>query len=162
MTHTQRDLATLGADLQLLLQQAEHGPMSLTEMEVWGAAFALALPTGAVVALHGELGAGKTTLVRAMCQALGVADLSQVTSPTFAIVHEYESASGLIVHADLYRVRREEELEQLGWDELVARASRVFVEWPERAGGMLSEGAWHLELSHVSADAEKRALHVML
>jgi tRNA threonylcarbamoyl adenosine modification protein YjeE len=136
--------------------------MSLSEMATWGRAFALALPAGAIVALHGELGAGKTTLVRAMCEALGVSDLSQVTSPTFAIVHEYESASGLIVHADLYRLRREEELEQLGWDELLSRAARAFVEWPDRAGAMLPPDAWHLALSHVASDADKRALHVML
>jgi tRNA threonylcarbamoyl adenosine modification protein YjeE len=160
--HAPRDQTLRSAELQLLLQQTEHGPMSLTQMAAWGRAFALALPPGAVVALHGDLGAGKTTLVRVMCEALGVRDLSQVTSPTFAIVHEYESASGLVVHADLYRLRREHELDQLGWDELVSRAARVFVEWPERAGAMLPPDAWHLQLSHVASESDKRAVHVML
>ncbi len=157
-----RDIAPRSAELQLLLHQTEQGPMSLEDMAVWGRAFALALPAGAVLALHGELGAGKTTLVRAMCEALGVGDLSQVTSPTFAIVHEYDSASGLLVHADLYRLRSEAELEQLGWDELLARAVRVFVEWPERAGAMLPPDAWHLQLSHVATAPDKRGLHVMV
>ncbi len=160
--HAPRDFTALGAGLQLLLEQAKLGPMSLTDTAAWGRAFALALPAGAIVALHGELGAGKTTLVRSMCEALGVGDLSAVTSPTFAIVHEYDSATGLIVHADLYRVRREAELEQLGWDELLMRAACVFVEWPDRAGDMLPSGAWHLVLSHVANEPDKRALHVML
>jgi tRNA threonylcarbamoyl adenosine modification protein YjeE len=129
-------------------------------MEAWGGSFAEALQPGAVVALHGELGAGKTTLVRAMCQALGVHDLSAVTSPTFALLHEYDTPIGVVAHADLYRLRNSAELEQLGWDELVARAVVTFVEWPERAAEYLPSTTLHVWLDHVPGDATRR--HVRL
>jgi len=126
------------------------------ELAAWGCELALTLEPGAVVALHGELGAGKTTLVRAMCGALGVRDLDAVTSPTFAVLHEYDTPTGVVVHADLYRLRNSAELEQLGWDELLSRALVTFVEWPERAHGYLPGHAIHVWLAHISGDAERR------
>jgi len=130
--------------------------LTAPEMAVWGRELALTLEPGAVVALHGELGAGKTTLVRAMCDALSVRDMAAVTSPTFAVLHEYDTPNGIVVHADLYRLRTSAELEQLGWDELVATALVTFVEWPERADGYLPSNARHVWLAHVPGDAERR------
>lgn len=115
---------------------------------------------GTVLALHGELGAGKTTLVRAICEGLGVFDLGAVTSPTFALLHEYESARGLVVHADLYRLRLPEELEQLGWDELVKRAAATLVEWPEQGGDYLPARTVHVWLEHVSGQLDHRRVRV--
>ena len=107
-----------------------------------------ALPAGATLALHGELGAGKTTLVRSICEGLGVFELEDVTSPTFALVHEYESARGLVLHADLYRLKSPHELEQLGWHELQQRAVVTVVEWPERGGDMLPTDRLVIQLAH--------------
>lgn len=134
--------------------------LTLPETSAWARAFALSLPGGTVVALHGELGAGKTTLVRAMCAALEVRDLSAVTSPTFSVLHEYETPLGMVLHADLYRLRHATELEQLGWDELVARARITLIEWPERAESYLAADTVHVWLAHVPGDPERRALSV--
>jgi tRNA threonylcarbamoyl adenosine modification protein YjeE len=127
-------------------------------MADWGRTFGAALPQGAVVALHGELGAGKTTLVRAIAEGLGVIDLAEVTSPTYALVHEYHAANGVVVHADLYRLRRADELDELGWEELLAGARAALVEWPERANGRLPANTRHLALSHLTADPARRRL----
>jgi len=122
-------------------------------MAEWGRAIGAACPMGVVLALHGDLGSGKTTLVRAIADGLGVHDATAVTSPTYAVVHEYETAQGPVVHADLYRVRRPAELDELGWEELLARARAVLVEWPEQGGDRLPRHAVHLALAHV-ADAD--------
>lgn len=87
-----------------------------------------------MITLAGDLGAGKTTLVRAICEGLAVADVSAVTSPTFALIQEYAAPRGTIVHADLYRLKSSAELDALGWDEILATADVLLVEWPERAG----------------------------
>ncbi len=147
MTHVPQDVAA--------------GGTALTEPELvaWGRAFGRALPSGAVIALHGDLGAGKTTLVRALCEGLDVHEA--VTSPTFAVLHEYAAAGGTVVHADLYRLRRPSELEQLGWDELLARARAVLVEWPDQGGEHIPAAAMHLHLAHVPGDPERRLLRLL-
>jgi len=128
-------------------------------MAAWGRALGAALPTGGVLALHGDLGAGKTTLVRALAHGLGVREAAEVTSPTYAVVHEYDTPLGPVVHADLYRVRRPGELDELGWEELVARARAVLVEWPERAGEHhLPPHTLHLMLDHVPGLPTVRSL----
>ena len=134
--------------------------LTLEQSSAWGRALGAALPARTVLALHGELGAGKTTLVRAICEGLGVHDLGAVTSPTFALLHEYESSRGLVLHADLYRLRSPDELEQLGWDELVSRATVTLVEWPERAGSYLPVTTVHVMLSHIAGDADHRNILV--
>jgi len=134
--------------------------LTAPEMAAWGRDFALTLEPGVLVALHGELGAGKTTLVRAMCEALGVRDPGAVTSPTFAVLHEYDTPTGIVVHADLYRLRNSAELEQLGWDELVRSAQVTFVEWPERATGYLPPDTTHVWLAHVPGDTGRRVVRL--
>lgn len=131
-------------------------PLTLDAMRTWARAFALALPAGSVIALHGPMGAGKTSLVRMLCEALGVRDLSQVTSPTFSLIHEYNGTDGVIVHADLYRLRRPEELEQVGWDDLLARAALTIIEWPELGGPFVPSSALHVRLDHVAGRPEVR------
>lgn len=133
---------------------------ALTEdaMRVWAHQFARTLPSGSVVALHGPMGAGKTSLVRMMCEALGVQALSHVTSPTFALVHEYLGAHGVIAHADLYRLRRPEELEQIGWDDVLTRAALTIIEWPEHGGSFVPPGALHVHLDHVAGRSDVRRL----
>jgi len=94
-----------------------------------------ALPRPAFVALHGDLGAGKTTLVKALAAAAGI-DPAEVVSPTFGLIHEHPGPSGTLLHADLYRLRGDD-LREVGWHDAVARADWAFVEWPEHAGDAL-------------------------
>lgn len=125
-------------------------------LRAWGRELGAALQPPAVVALSGDLGAGKTTLVQAICEGLGVRE--PVTSPTYALVHEYETARGRVQHFDLYRLRDAAQLAQLGWDEAIAGGGIVLVEWPERAGAMLPTDARRLTLAHVAGRDDLRAL----
>ena len=91
-----------------------------------------------VVALRGEMGAGKTTLIRAVADALGVED--QVTSPTFALVNQYEGANGeRLFHFDFYRIDDEREAFDLGYEEYFYSGDLCFVEWPEKIESLLPE-----------------------
>jgi tRNA threonylcarbamoyladenosine biosynthesis protein TsaE len=101
------------------------------------------LPDGAMLVLSGPLGAGKTTFVRYLAQALGSEAL--VTSPTFTLVHEYPTPSGPLVHVDLYRLGADAALTRLGLDEYLARARAVVVEWGDALLASYPE-AYHLEL----------------
>lgn len=97
-----------------------------------GAALAGVVRTGDVIALSGPLGAGKTSLARAILRALGEA--GEVPSPSFALVQPYETLSPPIWHADLYRLEGPSDLIELGLDDLLADGVLI-VEWPERAPG---------------------------
>jgi tRNA threonylcarbamoyladenosine biosynthesis protein TsaE len=100
--------------------------------EAAGAALGRLVRGGDVVALVGELGAGKTTFARGLAGGAGVA-VEDVASPTFALVNEYGGGRVAVVHADLYRLERERELDEIGWDELAARGDAVvLVEWADR------------------------------
>ena len=129
-------------------------------LEAWGRALGAALPRPAVVTFAGELGVGKTTLVRAVCAGLGVTDLNAVTSPTFALIQEYSAPRGPVVHVDLYRLRTTAELDGLGWDEIVATASVLLVEWPERAADTLPADTIAVELMHDPDHPDRRRLSV--
>jgi tRNA threonylcarbamoyladenosine biosynthesis protein TsaE len=129
-----------------------------SEQDAWGTQFGAALPYGAVIALHGDLGAGKTTLARALCKGIGVDDLDAVTSPTFAIIHEYQAGDDVVVHADFYRLRDARDLENLGWDELLARARAVIVEWPDRVPDAIPADAVHLRLEHDAEHPDRRVV----
>ncbi len=86
-----------------------------------------------LVILRGEVGAGKTTLVKGIAAALGAAVEEDVTSPTFTLVHEYESERVHLFHLDLYRLEREEQIAVLGLEEMMAEPNAlVLVEWGER------------------------------
>jgi tRNA threonylcarbamoyladenosine biosynthesis protein TsaE len=89
---------------ELLGRGAPRAP-DLASLEAWGKALGAVLPRPAIVTFAGDLGAGKTTLVRAICAGLGVSDLAAVTSPTFALIQEYAAPRGPVVHVDLYRLR---------------------------------------------------------
>jgi tRNA threonylcarbamoyl adenosine modification protein YjeE len=129
-------------------------------LEAFGLALGERLPTPVVVTLSGDLGAGKTTLVRALCAGFGVTALEQVTSPTFGLVQEYAAPKGPVVHVDLYRLRHPRDLDALGWDEIVATAPVLLVEWPELALETLPAGTIDLHLAHDDAYPERRRLQV--
>ena len=98
------------------------------ETELAGKALAKSLVAGAVIAMYGELGAGKTAFVRGM--ARGLRSPSRVTSPTFTIVNEYEGSLPLF-HFDMYRLGSADELFDIGWDDYLARGGICVVEWSE-------------------------------
>lgn len=108
-----------------------------------GASIAGGLAAGDAVALWGDLGAGKTTLARAILTALGVTE--DVPSPTFTLVQSYDTHP-LVSHYDLYRLKNGRELEELGFDDALAEGA-VLVEWPERAPERLPPEALHVRLS---------------
>ncbi len=99
-----------------------------------GANLAALLRAGDVVALHGDLGAGKTTLTRGLVQALCNAD-EEVPSPTYTLVQSYDGPEFPIWHFDLYRMNTPDEVMELGWDE--TQDGVALIEWPERAGRYL-------------------------
>ncbi len=130
--------------------------LSERELEAWGRRLGAAAARDRVfVGLAGELGAGKTTLVRAACAAAGVR--GPVTSPTFTLVHRYEGCHGPVFHVDLYRIGNSAELLDLGWDDLVSGEAPVFVEWAERAGGDLPPDRWDIRLA-IADGGRTRAL----
>jgi tRNA threonylcarbamoyladenosine biosynthesis protein TsaE len=109
------------------------------DTEAVGGRLARALPTGVTTALqvqlHGDLGAGKTTLARGFLRALGHAGI--VRSPTYTLVETYELSAVTVVHADLYRLRDPDELEALGLRDLAVPGHVWLIEWPQRAGNGL-------------------------
>lgn len=109
-----------------------------------GAAIAAGLKPGDAVALWGDLGAGKTTLARAILQGLGVAE--DVPSPTFTIVQRYDTARLAVSHYDLYRLKDAREMDELGFDDALAEGAAL-VEWPERAPHYLPVDALHVRLA---------------
>jgi tRNA threonylcarbamoyladenosine biosynthesis protein TsaE len=137
---------------------APRSRIAVTETELvrWGEEFGRAARAPLVIALAGELGAGKTTLSRAICRGAGVTD--DVTSPTFALVHEYGGTQHRVYHLDLYRLEREDELTNIGWDDIMRAHALVIVECPERAGSRLPADAVPIELEHHPTDPARRML----
>ena len=138
---------------------AGQGHLALTEGEMvaWGERFGRAVRPPLVVTLSGELGTGKTTLARAICSGYGVRE--DVTSPTFAIVHEYAAPKSPVFHLDLYRLRSAQELPAFGWDELVGSDALVLIEWPERAGRAVPADHVPITLQHLEGQPERRLLY---
>jgi len=132
--------------------------MTRAELEAWGADFGRAVRAPAVVALTGDLGSGKTTLVQAICRGLGVVD--DVTSPTFALVHEYAGSAGPVFHLDLYRLDGPRDLANLGFDDLLDRNGIVLVEWPDRAGDRLPSERVDIALEHIAGDPSRRRVRL--
>jgi hypothetical protein len=119
--------------------------------EALGARIARGLRVGDAVALAGDLGAGKTTLARALLRALGVS--GAVPSPTFTLVQHY-AVRLAVSHYDLYRIEDPEELEELGLDDALAEGAAL-IEWPEKAADWLPEDALKIELVSVAGDTRQ-------
>lgn len=138
---------------------AAHGHLALTEAELldWGERFGRAARPPLVVTLRGELGAGKTTLARAICRGYGVPN--EVTSPTFTLVHEYRGARSPVYHLDLYRLKGPDDLANIGWDEIISAEALILIEWPERAGELLPPDHVPILLQHLPDDPKRRLLY---
>ena len=124
---------------------AASTPVTLPQLEAEARKLWNELPPGAVVWLTGDLGAGKTTFVQAVTRA---AHAAPAASPTFALVHEYPSPAGSLVHADCYRLRDPDEALDLDFPELQRRARMLFIEWPERAGHLAPRPTAHIHLAY--------------
>lgn len=127
-----------------------------SELSAWGEELGAASIPPLVIAITGELGAGKTTLAQAICRGFGVIDA--VTSPTYAIVQQYSSERCPVYHIDLYRLDDPSHLTNIGWDDIIAEHALVIVEWPERAGDRMPADPLHIELDYVDGDAGRRLL----
>ena len=141
--------------------------MSLTEFQTnseeetiaVGATLSAFLPERGAVLLIGNLGAGKTTLVKGIAEARGAALRDEVTSPTFPLIHEYGDPAR-IFHIDLYRLETEQEVLSLGIDDLLDRRALTLIEWGERFPSLWPEGTMTIQLEHLGEDSRRINLSV--
>ncbi len=110
---------------------------SLDQIHEAARRFVEAMGDNTVFAFYGKMGAGKTTFIKAVCEELGVSDV--ITSPTFAIVNEYRSeiAGELIYHFDFYRIKKLEEVYDMGYEDYLYSGALCFIEWPEKIEDLL-------------------------
>jgi len=106
--------------------------------------------------LRGNLGAGKTTLVKGIAAGLGVAEEEDVTSPTFTLVHEY---GGALYHLDLYRIEKEREVDALGIDEMMLDGI-VLIEWGEKFASLAGRADGEIAIEHAGGDSRKITLRL--
>jgi len=128
------------------LQAREFHAGSEAEMMALGARLAGELAGGQVITLSGDLGAGKTTLVRGMLRGLGFE--GRVKSPSYGLVESYAIGGLEIHHLDLYRLGEPEELDFVGIEELIGEDSVLLIEWPERGRGRLPEPSARIRIEH--------------
>src|SRR5712675_2066065 len=148
----------MSAHRHLVPPRAYSGHPKATESELrhWGVELGRSISPPLIVTLTGELGVGKTTLAQAICSGYGVRD--EITSPTYALIHEYRARKSAVFHIDLYRLESPDQLTNIGWDEIVSSRSLVLVEWPERAGSRLPDDHLPIDLDYVSDDPTRRIL----
>jgi len=116
--------------------------------------------------LRGDLGAGKTTLVKGIAEALDAAEPDEVTSPTFTLIHEYEGTRTvegrkepvILYHLDLYRIQNERQLDSLGLDDLIGPASIVLVEWGEKFPSVVKRSQGEIVMTSSGGDTRKITL----
>lgn len=102
---------------------------------------------------YGSMGAGKTTFIKALCEALGVTDTT--SSPTFSIVNEYDSPQGHVYHFDFYRLRDEQEAFDMGYEEYLYSGHYCFIEWPEKIPNLLPPDAKVVKIDILSPESRK-------
>ncbi len=125
---------------------------SAEETVMVGRELAAMLRPPKLLILRGNLGAGKTTLVKGLAAELTSVEQEDVTSPTFTLVHEYSGGSVLLYHLDLYRLQQERELDVLGIEEMRREETIVLVEWGEKFPGLVSEADGEIAIEHGGGD----------
>ncbi|HEX2167762.1 MAG TPA: tRNA (adenosine(37)-N6)-threonylcarbamoyltransferase complex ATPase subunit type 1 TsaE [Longimicrobiales bacterium] len=127
------------------------GALTEAQLAAWGERIGAAIATPSFFALRGDLGAGKSVLARAIARGAGVT--TAMPSPTFNLVFRYSARDDVeVVHMDLYRLERPDDVWALGWSELGHENEIVLVEWPERAGELLPPDRWDVALEYTSAE----------
>ena len=143
----------------LATRRLEFHTQNAAETIAIGAQLLEALTPPTLLILTGTLGAGKTTLVKGIAQALNAADSDEVTSPTFTLVHEYEGERDgkpvYLYHLDLYRLENERQVEQLGIDELLEDDAVVLVEWGEKFPSIQRRAAGEIVMETAGGDQRK-------
>jgi tRNA threonylcarbamoyl adenosine modification protein YjeE len=136
------------------MAEPREGTLSEAALAAWGERIGREAGTPLVLALRGDLGAGKSTLARAIVHGTGVE--GDVPSPTFNLLFRYDAPRGVAVHhLDLYRLEDPDEVWELGWAELGTAGDVVLIEWPERAETMLSGTRWDVVLEEVEDGAAR-------
>jgi len=130
---------------------------SAEETIAFGRKLATDLSPPLIVLLRGDLGAGKTTLVKGIAEGFGAARADDVTSPTFTLVHEYRGPDVILYHIDLYRIDTQRELETLGLDDLLAPNCILLIEWGEKFPRLQCEQNLQIALERV-AETERRII----
>ena len=102
---------------------------------------------------YGEMGAGKTTFIQSLCEALGVN--GHVTSPTFSIVNEYQGTGDKIYHFDFYRLKKQDEALDMGYEEYFYSGSYCFIEWPEKIPNLLPEHYIRVDIQAINDTKRK-------
>ena len=128
---------------------------SAEETIAFGRTLAESLVPPKLVLLRGDLGAGKTTLVKGIAAAFEAAAEEDVTSPTFTLVHEYRGPRANLYHIDLYRLETQRELETLGLDDMRADDSILLIEWGEKFPRLVREGDLEIALERVGENARR-------
>ncbi len=135
--------------LEILIPSEEHLQSAAKKLLA-------AFPATKVFAFHGEMGSGKTTFIKAICRELGVVET--MSSPTFALVNEYRTKANVVIfHFDFYRLTSEIEGQQAGLQEYLDSGNYCFVEWPEKAPGLLPGQVVNVE---ITVQNEKRILAI--
>ncbi len=132
--------------------------MTQQELEAEGEQLGGVLPPGSLLAFEGDLGAGKTTFIKAIVRGLGVA--GEASSPTYALVHHYHGRRGEVFHLDCFRLGAPDEAADLDWEGLLRDGDAILVEWPERAGAWLPRPTRRFRLHHL-ADPDRRGLEIL-
>jgi tRNA threonylcarbamoyladenosine biosynthesis protein TsaE len=130
---------------------------SLEELNNVAATFLRDYPKARILAFRGEMGVGKTTFIKALCEVLDVADT--VNSPSFAIINEYETSNGApVYHFDFYRIKNTEEAYDFGYEDYFYSGHYCLIEWPEKIETLLPEQ--HIEVNIEEQDSGTRLITV--
>jgi tRNA threonylcarbamoyl adenosine modification protein YjeE len=158
----QRDRDSAAGDQRGPLSSTGAAPAILDEPRLvrWGERIGHEVRPPVVLALRGHLGAGKSVLARAVARGAGVEGF--IPSPTFNLLFRYRGTAATVVHMDLYRIHDVEELKELAWDELACDGEIVLIEWPERAGGLLPDDRWDIELAAAEEGPDLRRVTVRM
>ncbi|WP_158990692.1 tRNA (adenosine(37)-N6)-threonylcarbamoyltransferase complex ATPase subunit type 1 TsaE [Mucilaginibacter sp. L196] len=124
---------------------------SLNELDATAASILSFASNNRVFLFYGDMGAGKTTLIKSLCKSLGVTD--NISSPTFAIVNEYRAANNTIYHFDFYRLKTEIEAMDMGFEEYLYSGNYCFIEWPEKVPELLPENYISINIQVVADGA---------